>query len=865
LIRILIGSLNGEGEDKTKYHWFSLGVALSVCCCLNLCYICSLTGIDYQNTWRIEGTSTFPLPPPFRRLCTDFEEICENSLKIPLPVCEDSDETESTSVSDVERNGNISKKIKNAKSQVPRTNTAPPLHPVPTTSLPLTTSDMELSAPPEDKSATVINMSEGGMEVMVEVEVDDKNSSPKIPTHNSLGNVSVVKSEVLVDEDKTYKIVEQETETFLKQEANEAVNSNQDLKIRDESNNLGISPFLVSLLQQPRNKCPPLDTRMSLLNIMTRFGNQCVHHEVTNGKEFGMAERHWLQLENSREQGVQTMPVSFAEEDDDCSSSEEDDNVPYTYRAIRRERSPDITDTPTSSPIKQRLSSLKNSANSRRARGAKRKLAVRRPTKLEIPPASKKTLKNTKQSKVKVKNTKQLPKIKIFSKRPPSTDEEDDVQMLSSEKSTAVPGPGRGRGLSKVRGGRGTGRGRGIGRGRPPINSNFQDQENSLTNPSTPLSASPSPLDPSSATIKMESPSPSRVPHFPSPSKPIHHTVGSTKPMKTAKPKKSKPVSCSRRKSSLKAKEDDEMQVTWDDHDYEGAVLVRGNNLIPIRKRRSVSSNDASVNSGDEHRRKERIYFDDSPEDQYWNRGIIKRRISTNTGDEDDPESLPYNDDETDSASENESERGDHLTPPAVPVHNNNSPVTPQRSKKSPSPSPPLQNPSANQKQRLTTPLKINSNSPGGCQVNQAQLPRITLPPPVFSTTLNDTRAPKPVSVVDSLNLHLPITPTASSLAASSAIRRTPTSAGASSSSSSGSTGTGCGIFSNSQALIANSRGTPGILQKQRKAQPHILSNSKAHQRTFIPTSNNNPSQSQSADSYPGEPDFLILTLPNNL
>ncbi|CAL8089713.1 unnamed protein product [Orchesella dallaii] len=125
-------------------------------------------------------------------------------------------------------------------------------------------------------------------------------------------------------------------------------------------------------------------------------------------------------------------------------------------------------------------------------------------------------------------------------------------------------------------------------------------------------------------------------------------------------------------------------------------------------------------------------------------------------------------------------------------------------------------------KQRIKSPLIVNPN------INPPNVSKVPLPAPVFSTSLNavNKKRSKPISVVDSLNLHLPTSATASSLAASSNNRRPGTS-------------TGCSMFSNSSALIAGARGTaPGILQQQRKAQPHILANSKVHQRTFLPAVN---------------------------
>lgn len=148
-------------------------------------------------------------------------------------------------------------------------------------------------------------------------------------------------------------------------------------------------------------------------------------------------------------------------------------------------------------------------------------------------------------------------------------------------------------------------------------------------------------------------------------------------------------------------------------------------------------------------------------------------------------------------------------------------------------------------KQRIKSPLIVNPklNPP-------PNLSKVPLPAPVFSTSLssvnkkrsnnsNNNNNNKPISVVDSLNLHLPTSATASSLAASSNSRRTGIA-----------TGGGCSMFSNSSALIAGARGTaPGILQQQRKAQPHILANSKVHQRTFLPQVVNTCSVSNNAST----------------
>lgn len=137
-------------------------------------------------------------------------------------------------------------------------------------------------------------------------------------------------------------------------------------------------------------------------------------------------------------------------------------------------------------------------------------------------------------------------------------------------------------------------------------------------------------------------------------------------------------------------------------------------------------------------------------------------------------------------------------------------------------------------KQRIKSPLIVNPN------INPPNASKVPLPAPVFSTSLSKKRQNnKPISVVDSLNLHLPTSATASSLAASSNNRRV------------GSTvGGGCSMFSNSSALIAGARGTaPGILQQQRKAQPHILANSKVHQRAFLPAATANSSISNTVSS----------------
>lgn len=139
-------------------------------------------------------------------------------------------------------------------------------------------------------------------------------------------------------------------------------------------------------------------------------------------------------------------------------------------------------------------------------------------------------------------------------------------------------------------------------------------------------------------------------------------------------------------------------------------------------------------------------------------------------------------------------------------------------------------------KQRIKSPLIVNPN------INPPNVSKVPLPAPVFSTSLNKKRQNnKPISVVDSLNLHLPTSATASSLAASSNNRRVGSTAGG-----------GCSMFSNSSALIAGARGTaPGILQQQRKAQPHILANSKVHQRAFLPavTPNSNVSNTVSSSN----------------
>lgn len=133
-------------------------------------------------------------------------------------------------------------------------------------------------------------------------------------------------------------------------------------------------------------------------------------------------------------------------------------------------------------------------------------------------------------------------------------------------------------------------------------------------------------------------------------------------------------------------------------------------------------------------------------------------------------------------------------------------------------------------KQRIKSPLIVNPNY-------NPPSPKVPLPPPVFNSSLSSVNSKKrlnnkPISVVDSLNLHLPTTATASSLAASSNNKRAGTVGGG-----------GCSMFSNSSALIAGARGTaPGILQQQRKAQPHILANSKAHQRAFSPAAANTSS-----------------------
>ncbi|ODM94746.1 Protein EMSY [Orchesella cincta] len=154
----------------------------------------------------------------------------------------------------------------------------------------------------------------------------------------------------------------------------------------------------------------------------------------------------------------------------------------------------------------------------------------------------------------------------------------------------------------------------------------------------------------------------------------------------------------------------------------------------------------------------------------------------------------------------------------------------------------------AHKKQRIKSPLIVNPN------INPPNVSKVPLPAPVFSTSLNavNKKRSKPISVVDSLNLHLPTSATASSLAASSNNRRPGTS-------------TGCSMFSNSSALIAGARGTaPGILQQQRKAQPHILANSKVHQRTFLPAVNSSICSSVNTNILPVPGSPVSLACPPN-
>jgi hypothetical protein len=604
-----------------------------------------------------------------------------------------------------------------------------------------------------------------------------------------------------------------------------------------------------------------LDTNCKGDPKIAKYHVQCISH--LDSEEYAAAANFWTAMEGRKNQEIQTVPVSIKDEADNDSLSDASSVQNKKKNKTRRERSPDITDTPSSTPVKQRLASLKSRTSlSRAARGAKRKLHVlNRSSSVKEPPS--KMIKNSKQTKS-LKSNKNSQKISIKKATTPPTlplpssphiasdndsagsavddGEKTEVQVVeNSEQHVSPPRPSqapvrksttpvsRGRGLTKVRG-RCTNSGR--GRGRPPLN----QVQSHTAGPAHILvkvsehhevpTAGPSSVS-NLATIPLSQPvhgsSPIRIP----PVVPIPPT----KSLKVMKPKKPKPVSVSRRKSRLKEKEDDEMQVTWDD----GGIIERNYKHVQSSRREFGFSVEL-----EEMPRKERIYLNDSvDDDRHENGGIIRRRLSSDVGM--DPDSPSRTNDRVDSETDSASEDGDDPGHREESMTNNNNYSNNPNYRPQKSPSPPLPPPQLpltsplKQKQRLKSPLKPNTLLPMSSSIpvtgSQSQLPRITLPPPVFSTSLNK-KPQKHVSVVDSLNLHLPTTATASSLAASSAARRSSTVGGSSSSS------TGCGIFSNSQAMIANSRSAPGILQQQRKAQPHILSNSKAHQRTFIPTSN---------------------------
>lgn len=305
-----------------------------------------------------------------------------------------------------------------------------------------------------------------------------------------------------------------------------------------------------------------------------------------------------------------------------------------------------------------------------------------------------------------------------------------------------------------------------------------------------------------------------------------------TKPLKASKPKKPKPVSLSRRKSRLKEKEDDDMQVEW--NDYDDDALIISNKHFPIIKKRKLHPDELShsddgdmmenpllrnhhgkihLENGEAHNSKQiggyvpHGYHHQHP---HYHQNYLSppndHHHHVGGRDGSHLRSPQLSGEETDSASEKGSITGGSRT--------NESPGTNSSNANSPPPPP------SRQKQRLKSPF---NPSP--------QLPRINIPPPIFSTSLSSVQKKRPqkhISVVDSLNLHLPTTPTASSLASSARRESMPT---------------GSSIFSNQAIQLSrNAGGSPGILQTQRKATPHILSNSKTIQRTYVPTTSSTPS-----------------------
>lgn len=486
----------------------------------------------------------------------------------------------------------------------------------------------------------------------------------------------------------------------------------------------------------------------------------------------------------------------------EVGSSEESDAEMDVKPNIKLERhSPDIIDV--SSPGKNVRRTSRRGVVTRTTRGPPGRKPSVEVKKVAPPPARKTNFNKGFGNKGKGK----FPKIK-FLKRPRSTTPEDgssdeDVSRRNEDqinhrgttssisgfgpkptiRITAPPAKsssgGRGRGM------RGRGMTRGRGRGK------------TISNPTMPYQH---PL------VKIE----------PGRRSQAVNTINSTqinKGLKTIKPKKPKPVSLSRRKSRLKEKEDDEMIVEWNDDDDD--ALIMSNKHVPIKKRKLVQEDSPSdqetelearnhnhhqhsgkylENGESSHKDDGRGHYLTPPNDSHHHHhGRLDVPHSYQQQQQHrSPQQLSG--EETDSASEKGSVSGSRINLESPGSNSNAS-------------SPP---PGGRQKQRLKSPL-----------VPTPQLPRISIPPPVFSTSLSAAQKKRPqkhISVVDSLNLHLPTTPTASSLACSSGRRPLPS---------------GSGIFSN-QAILARAGGSPGILQK---ATPHILSNSKTLQRTYVPTS----------------------------